>query len=439
MLVLGFFLVVIAVAYLIYFVQFEVAAFRQGIWWGLGTLFLWPVHLVFLVLHWKTVRKPFFGMLACGIIAGAGIGAFFATNPEEFTTFAKAAGIQLSINGQPAPKREAPPGPREARDLAATEAPSPKPPTRPTPAPVDPFAVQRAACAKHAADLNAIYADLNKERAKLKKGSPAVAAFNVKAAKYQDGLRALAAERAQLDALDRPAAAALTPAAPVHAPNDPKEAEANAALLRLRALATQGDYPAFAETLKKCLGDYRQTAAFPQIAAVARETLAGATPDKLAAAVQARGTAARAERDAALGRVRAIVNQTPPTVPKPPAGAEVYHYGYHPGALTPDYAHADLLSTREVYRGDFIYMDTAPGIYYRAGDCEFNPQTKFFLTNRDVPTKKLTDAEIAEVVRLYRTIATDEELMSTLPQRLHDAQGASADLLALNKQLAASR
>ena len=140
-----------------------------------------------------------------------------------------------------------------------------------------------------------------------------------------------------------------------------------------------------------------------------------------------------------MGRVRGIVNQTPPTVPKPPASAEVYHYGYHPGALTPDYAHADLFSTRELWNGDYAYMDTAPGVYYRSADCEFNPQTKFFITNRNVPTKKLTDAEITEIVRLYRTIAADQQLLAALPQRLRDVQGASADLLALNKQLAASR
>ena len=280
---------------------------------------------------------------------------------------------------------------------------------------------------------------MDKARAKLKKGSPQVAAFNARAAKYQEGIRALAAEQAQLAALDHPAAVVPASAQAAPATGDPREAEANAALAQLRAMSARGDYAAFADTLKKCLADYRQTAAFPQIAATARGTLANATPDRLAAAIQAQGTAARRELEAAMGRVRGIVNQTPPTVPRPPLGAESYHYGFHPGALTPDFAHADLYSTRELWKGDYVNMDTAPGVFYRSADCEFNPQTKFFYTNRDVPKKKLTDAEIAEVVRLYRAIAADQLVLAALPQRLHDAQGASADLLALNKQLAASR
>ena len=331
-----------------------------------------------------------------------------------------------------------PPAPREAHDLAETGTSSALHVVGPIPATVDPFAAQRAACAQHAADLNAQYAELTKARAKLKKGSPQVAAFNAKAAKYQEGLRALAAEQAQLAALDHPAAnAASAQAAP--ASGDPKEAEANAALTRLRALAAEGDYASFADTLKKCLADYQHTAAFPQIAVTARGTLANATPDKLAAAIQAQGAAARTEMDAAMGRVRGIVNQTPPTVPKPPPNAESYHYGFHPGALTPDFAHADLYSTRELWKGDFVNMDAAPGVFYRSADCEFNPQTKFFYTNRDVPKKRLTNAEIVEVVRLYRAIAADQLVLNALPQRLLDAQGASADLLSLNRQLAARR
>ena len=240
----------------------------------------------------------------------------------------------------------------------------------------------------------------------MKKGSPAVAAFNAKAAKYQEGLGALAAEQSQLNALDHPAAAAasLAQSAPPTAAgsgSNPKEAEANAALARLRAAAASADYAAFVETLRTCLVNYRQTAAFPQIAATARTTLANATPEKLAAAIQAQGAAAHSEEESTMSKVRLIVNQTPPRVPTPPRGAETYHYGFHPGALTPDYAHADLVSTRELWKGEYVYMDTVPNVFYRSADCEFNPQTKFFFTSRDVPKKKLTDAEIAEVVRLY--------------------------------------
>ena len=37
-----------------------VAAFTTGLWWGLGCLFLWPVSLLFLVVHWDVAKNPFF-------------------------------------------------------------------------------------------------------------------------------------------------------------------------------------------------------------------------------------------------------------------------------------------------------------------------------------------------------------------------------------------
>ena len=413
--------------FLVSMVMLIVAAFQKRILLGFLVLFLPLAGTVYAVKHWSEVSTRYLLMIG----SYTAMVVLIATSPELMTIVGRRLpGVTLLAHalGTPdAPVRSIPGGsrdpsapPREARDLADTTTGSSASITRLLPVPVDPFAAQRAAVAKHAADLSAQYTELNKARAKLKKGSPQVAAFNAKAAKYQEGLRTLAAEQAQLNALDHPATLAL--AAP--GTTDPKEAEANAAL---------------ADTLKKCLADYRQTAAFPQIAATARGTLANATPDRLAAAIQAQGMAAHTEMDAAMERVRGIVNQTPPTVPRPPPDAESYHYGFHPGAITPDFAHADLFSTRELWKGDYVNMDTAPGIYYRSADCEFNPQTKFFYTNRDVPKKKLTDAEIAEVVRLYRAIAADQLVLAALPQRLHDAQGASADLLALNKQLAATR
>ena len=41
-----------------------IAAFRESILWGLGCLFLSPVSLVFLILHWRDAKKPFFLQLA---------------------------------------------------------------------------------------------------------------------------------------------------------------------------------------------------------------------------------------------------------------------------------------------------------------------------------------------------------------------------------------
>lgn len=37
-----------------------IAAFKTSVWWGLGCLLLSPVSLVFLVMHWKVAKNPFF-------------------------------------------------------------------------------------------------------------------------------------------------------------------------------------------------------------------------------------------------------------------------------------------------------------------------------------------------------------------------------------------
>jgi len=46
--------------YLIGWIWFLVAAFRESIWWGLACLFIPIVQLIFLIVHWREARKPFF-------------------------------------------------------------------------------------------------------------------------------------------------------------------------------------------------------------------------------------------------------------------------------------------------------------------------------------------------------------------------------------------
>jgi hypothetical protein len=38
-------------------IAFVVAAFRVGAWWGLGCIFVAPVSLLFLVMHWRVARR----------------------------------------------------------------------------------------------------------------------------------------------------------------------------------------------------------------------------------------------------------------------------------------------------------------------------------------------------------------------------------------------
>ena len=55
-------------------ISFLVGAFRVGIWWGLGCIFLAPVSLVFLIMHWRVAKRPFLVNLAG--LAAALVGCF---------------------------------------------------------------------------------------------------------------------------------------------------------------------------------------------------------------------------------------------------------------------------------------------------------------------------------------------------------------------------
>lgn len=44
---------------LVYNILFLVRSFQVSVWWGLGCLFLWPVAICFMILHWDRAREPF--------------------------------------------------------------------------------------------------------------------------------------------------------------------------------------------------------------------------------------------------------------------------------------------------------------------------------------------------------------------------------------------
>jgi uncharacterized membrane protein len=55
-------------------IWFLVAAFREGVLWGLACLFIPIVQFFFLIVHWPEAKKPFFlqllgiGLVVAGII-----------------------------------------------------------------------------------------------------------------------------------------------------------------------------------------------------------------------------------------------------------------------------------------------------------------------------------------------------------------------------------
>ena len=144
---------------------------------------------------------------------------------------------------------------------------------------------------------------------------------------------------------------------------------------------------------------------------------------------------ARADFDKTTHQVQGIVNQTPPVVTKPPGATEVYGYGYHPGANRPDYNANNLQSTRELWKGEYVYINEVPGVYYRSADCEFNPQTKYFFTSRNVPKKRLSDAEYQELTRLYHLLGQQEKAIADAAPPAGQAERVAADLAALKAQL----
>lgn len=318
-----------------------VVAFRTSVAWGFITWFVPFGNVIFVGKHWGKAGVPFLLSFA----GFAGCEAIYFLHPEPFAPYLKqypalqaaTSRVKLPAFLVPTPP-PAPPGKpekREAVDVAATDS---------IVAQRDSLLLQQDAYDKHAAELSATYEQLKTARAKLKGGGgPALAAYNAKAAHYQDACRTLATEKARLDALQHNVGVATA------------KAKADTQTVANTAAGDKSDGP----------------------------------------------PATRAAMDVAIQRVQAIVNQVPPAVSKP-TGAESWNYGFHPGATKPDFDSTDIVSGRELWPHDYIDMQGSPNVYYRGTDCEFNSQTKFFYTNRAVPKKRLTDVEYQELVRLYR-------------------------------------
>ena len=49
-----------------------IVAFKESIWWGLGSLFIPLVSLIFVVLHWSVAKTPFLISLVSVIMIIAG-------------------------------------------------------------------------------------------------------------------------------------------------------------------------------------------------------------------------------------------------------------------------------------------------------------------------------------------------------------------------------
>lgn len=122
--------------------------------------------------------------------------------------------------------------------------------------------------------------------------------------------------------------------------------------------------------------------------------------------------AVKARLKQAIDRVKKIVNQPAPFVPRTPEiSSQCAWFGdmwFHPGAITPDFANVDVRKSQETKNyEDYAYASSkfTPDQAFIASELEFNAMTKFFYIDRTVPKKKLTEAEMLEINRLYRIIA----------------------------------
>ena len=144
--------------------------------------------------------------------------------------------------------------------------------------------------------------------------------------------------------------------------------------------------------------------------------------------------------------VEAIVNQPARAYRRDDSyRISIYSPGwFHPGASTPDFNNVDVRKSQELpYTSPWVSSDITPTMMFRGSDLEFNSMTKLFYTNRDLPKKRLTEAEMVQINSLYRTIGQCKreieklQLPSEVEATAADTESDSNDTNAPPKAIAA--
>lgn len=128
--------------------------------------------------------------------------------------------------------------------------------------------------------------------------------------------------------------------------------------------------------------------------------------------------ALKAELDAAADKAKAIINQPVAAYRRTP-GMDVGIYSpgwFHEGATKPNFKNVDVRQSQELIytKHQYVTSDLNPGLVFLGRDLEFNGMTKYFYTNRSLPKKRLTEAQMLEVNRLYRIIGECEQKIRKL-------------------------
>ena len=129
--------------------------------------------------------------------------------------------------------------------------------------------------------------------------------------------------------------------------------------------------------------------------------------------------AVKSQMNDAIFRVQDIVNQPVKQLKYTPGMVNVGFFSpgwFHPGATKPDFNTADVRVTQQFPYEQYQYVtsDLNPGVVFLGNELEFNSMTKYFYTDRLVPKKKLTEAEMLEINRLYRVIGHCEQQLDEL-------------------------
>jgi hypothetical protein len=136
--------------------------------------------------------------------------------------------------------------------------------------------------------------------------------------------------------------------------------------------------------------------------------------------IEARRTAIQSEWQTAVKGVQGIVNQPVKKLARTQEMQVVtYRPGwFHDGAMKPDFINVDVRKSRETPYDSHQYVtsDLNPGVVFIGAELEFNPMTKAFYLDPTLPKKKLSEAEMVEINRLYRIIGRCEQQLAQLPK-----------------------
>ncbi len=142
--------------------------------------------------------------------------------------------------------------------------------------------------------------------------------------------------------------------------------------------------------------------------------------DKSAPLTQLEIASIRLRRARTEERIRSLVNQPPPSLPRTVRMRVQSTSGawYPETSAAPDYAQVDVRATQQNNYDGKGYLATAtdPGVVYLGDELEFNPVLNYYYVDRTLPKKKLTPAEMEQINALFREIAElDQQLKSPRP------------------------